>query len=306
MRRTFKTVLALALACVVACGGDSNDDDGGGGGGGGGGDTSGNITARVDGADWESTVTSADAGVGPLGSITIQGTYANTRTITIILSNNDEPGTYPLGVTAANVGGLAVYSTTSGESWSTPPSGAAGSITLTTLAAGRIAGTFSFTATPQGGGATGNKVVTDGAFDLLLAGTLATLPDNQGSSTTGSVNGSPWTAATSFMTLTGGSLVLNVSNASHIIGVVMTGFPGPGTYDVGLLAGKAATSAVVPASGASPSWVADPSGSGTFTVSSLTATRIRGTLTATLQPSPGSGATGTLTIANLAFDIGRQ
>jgi Family of unknown function (DUF6252) len=259
----------------------------------------------VDGTEWVSTVTSEDAGVGPLGSITIQGTYANSRSITIILSNIDAPGTYPLGVSAANVGGLAIYSTTSGESWSTPPSGDAGTITLTTLTTGRIAGTFSFTATPLGGGATGNKVVTDGVFDLLLAGTLATLPDNQGSSTSGTVNGSPWTAATSLVTLTGGSLVVNVSNSSYIIGVVMTGFPGPGTYDVGLLAGKAATSAVVPANGPSPSWVAGQSGSGTFTVSSLTATRIRGTLTATLQPSPGSGATGALTITDLAFDIGR-
>jgi hypothetical protein len=260
----------------------------------------------VDGEAWESSVTTEDAGIGPTGSITIQGVSATTRVITLILHNIDEPGTYPLGVSSANVGGVAVYSTTSGQSWATPASGAAGTITLTTLTQGRIAGTFSFTAVPQTGAATGNKVVTNGEFDLLLAGTLAALPENQGSTTSGTVNGSPWTAASSFMTLNSGTLALNVINTSYNIGVVMLAFPGPGTYDVGLSAGKAGASAVVPATGPTPSWVASPSGSGTFTVTSLTATRMRGTLSATLQPLDGTGATGTLTIQNMAFDVGRQ
>jgi len=263
------------------------------------------MTAQVDGEDWESAVATENAGVGNLGVITIQGTYLNSRSITLMLYNIDAAGTYPLGVTSANVGGLGVYSTTAGQSWVTPTSGAAGTVTITTLTSTRIAGNFAFTAIPQLGGVTGNKAITDGEFDLPLTGTLATLPENQGSTTSGSVNGSPWTAATSFMTLSGDDLVVNFSNTSYIIGVVMTTFPGPGTYDVGLSPGLAAASAVVPATGPSPSWVAGTTGSGTFTISSMTATRIRGTLSATLGPLAGSGATGTLTIANLAFDIGR-
>jgi len=108
------------------------------------------------------------------------------------------------------------------------------------------------------------------------------------------------------MTLSGGSLVINVSNTSYIIGVVMTSYAGAGTFDVGLLPGKAAVSAVVPTTGAGPSWVADTGHSGTFTVTSMTATRIRGTLSATLNPLAGSGATGNLVLENFAFDIGRQ
>jgi len=209
-------------------------------------------------------------------------------------------------VTAATVGGTGIVSSSTGRSWFTPGSGAAGTVTVTTLTATHIVGTFSFNAEPLGGGATGTKVVTNGAFDLILAGTLATLPDNQGSVTTGTLNGAPWTAATSFMTLSGGSLVINVSNTSYIIGVVMTAYAGAGTVDVGLLPGKAAVSAVVPTTGVGPSWVADTGHSGSFTVTSMTATRIRGTLSATLNPLAGSGATGNLVLENFAFDIGRQ
>jgi hypothetical protein len=305
MRGIPRKVMTLALVALAACGSESDPNNGGGGGGGGGG-TSGNITATVDGQAWESTVTSEQAQVGPLGAITIQGTWANSTTITLNLYNIDEPGTYPLGVTAANVGGSGVVSTTTGRSWFTPGSGAAGTVTLTTLTANHIVGTFSFNAEPLGGGATGTKAVTGGSFDLILAGNLVTLPDNQGSITLGSVNGAPWNAATSFMTLTGGSLVINASNTSYIIGVVVTSWPGAGTFDVGLLPGKAAVSAVVPTTGTGPSWVAGPENSGTFTVTSLTATRITGTLSATLNPLAGSGASGTLTLTDMAFDIGRQ
>ena len=41
-----------------------------------------------------------------------------------------------------------------------------------------------------------------------------------------------------------------------------------------------------------------------ITVTSLTATRIQGTLSATLQPMAGSAATGTLGLSNIDFDIG--
>jgi hypothetical protein len=44
---------------------------------------------------------------------------------------------------------------------------------------------------------------------------------------------------------------------------------------------------------------------GTFTVTSLTATRMQGSLVATLQPQPATAATGPLDV-NITFDIGRQ
>jgi Family of unknown function (DUF6252) len=298
-------VLGVGLGCGGGAGGPGGPGGGDAGSGGGG---SGNITANVDGQAWQSTVTSEQAQVGPLGAITIQGTYANTTTITLNLYNIDQPGTYPLGVGAAVVGGLGVVSTVSGQSWATPSSGAAGSVTLTTLTSTRIAGTFTFEATPLAGGAAGNKAVTNGNFDLILAsnGHFGTLPDNQGSVVRGSVAGAPWNAATAFMTLPGGTLSLSFGNLGYTIGVLKTSFTGPGTFDVGLSPGLAAVSAVVPSTGGGPSWVPAASGSGTFTVTSLTATRIQGTLTATLVPLAGSGAVGNLDISNLAIDIGRN
>ena len=124
---------------------------------------------------------SEQAQVGSLGAITIQGTWNNSTTITLNLFNIDEPGTYPLGVTSANVGGIGVVSNTTGRAWSTPGSGAAGTVTLTTYTASRIAGTFSFNAEPLTGAATGTKVVTGGAFDLILAsnGNFGTLPPDE-------------------------------------------------------------------------------------------------------------------------------
>ena len=300
-------VFGVGLGCGGGAGG-SGGPGGGDAGTGGGGSGSGNITANVDGQAWQSTVASEQAQVGPLGAITIQGTYANTTTITLNLYNIDQPGTYPLGVGAAVVGGLGLVSTASGMSWATPSSGAAGSVTLTTLTSTRIAGTFTFDATPLIGGATGNKAVTNGNFDLILAsnGNFGTLPDNQGSVVRGSVAGAPWNAATAFMTLPGGTLSLSFGNLTYTIGVLKTSFTGPGTYEVGLSPGLAAVSAVVPSTGLGPSWVPAVSGSGTFTVTSLTATRIQGTLSATLVPLAGSGATGNLDISNLAIDIGRN
>jgi hypothetical protein len=256
----------------------------------------------MDGQPWESNVATEDAGMGSPGAYTIQGT-SGTSTITILLYNIDEPGTYALGVTSGVVGGLAVITSSNG-SWVTPGSGAAGTVTISTLSATRIAGTFAFTTVPQSGGVTNNRSVTNGAFDLLLQsnGHFGTLPDNQGSVLSGTVNGAPWNAAAASMVLLGSSLVINANNTTYNIGVSVTAFTGPGSFTVGT-PGQAAVSAVVPMIGPGPSWAF---GTGSFTVTSLTASRIRGTLDATLNPSAGSGATSPLVIQGVVFDIGRQ
>ena len=122
---------------------------------GGGGGTSG-FTAVIDGQAWTATSTSRKAQVGPFGAITIQG-LANGTTLLLILYNIDSVGTYPLGMGGTAVGGLGQVSDLTGRGWSTPLSGAAGSVTITTLSSGRIAGTFTYDADSSLGAAHGTR-----------------------------------------------------------------------------------------------------------------------------------------------------
>ena len=57
--------------------------------------------------------------------------------------------------------------TEDGRSWSATLAGGGGMLTITALDASHFAGTFSFTAVPNAASvATGNRVVTSGAFDV--------------------------------------------------------------------------------------------------------------------------------------------
>jgi hypothetical protein len=55
-----------------------------------------------------------------------------------------------------------------GKSWGSSLQGGTGSVTLTTLTANHIVGTFAFSAVASGGGATGTSVVTNGQFDITF------------------------------------------------------------------------------------------------------------------------------------------
>jgi hypothetical protein len=52
-------------------------------------------------------------------------------------------------------------------------------------------------------------------------------------------------------------------------------------------------------------WGLTASDVGTVTITSVTATRLRGTFSATLQPQAGSSQTQPLTITGGTFDVGR-
>jgi len=246
--------------------------------------------------------------VGNFGIIQIQG-FANSTAILITLYNIDEPGTYALGMGGTNVGGVAQVTDLVPRGWSTPLSGAAGSITLSTLTASRIAGTFAFTADSILGTATGSRAVTQGQFDLLLGGNFAPLPDNYGSTMAGTVGGAAWTPSTVVITLLGTTLVIGANNTSYTLGIGKTSFPGPGSYTVGNNPSDVVVTMMGP--GANPNgpvnccWGGVVGATGTLNISSVTATRLQGTLTATLPPNPGTAANAPLTITNLTFDIGR-
>jgi hypothetical protein len=152
--------------------------------------------------------------------------------------------------------------------------------------------------------------VTDGEFDLTLTGTLATLPANQGSKVSARLNGrlyNAWGVNGLLTDFTGGEGIrVTTSTGEDGLEVQLVGVTAPGTYAI---------------SGASPlrivtvgknggdaqhcCWGLNAGGDvGTITVTSLTADRVQGTFSATLQPHPGRPATTPLVVTEGTFDVG--
>ncbi len=296
--------VALTLA-LFACGGDSTGPGDGGSG-------SSFFKATIAGAAW-----SSDAGVESVGvPLTLPGLYVMTGTklgggYTLVLSlyNIDATGTYPMGVGLTAVGGSAIVSNLTGG-WSTPLSGQAGTLTVTAISDSRIAGTFSFDAEPLTGSATGTLSVTGGSFDLEVkpTGTVGPLPDYAGSTVTATLGSSSFTAATVAGQLTGAFDILVVSGSTNerLLSFTLSGMTGPGTYALGTGQPTRTMGVSGVTSPLTTAWSSSGAGaSGSVSVTSITATRIKGTFSATLGPAPGTSTTGTLTVTNGVFDIGR-
>lgn len=153
-----------ALLVLVACGSDTPTGSGGA--------TESSMSATVDGMDFHPSsgaiaITKTGSALTFTGTQTTGGT---TITVTISLPNVTVPGTLTLNPNQPSQFGKVIISmgtaATTGA-WSTVLSPGNGSVTLTTVAAQRVAGTFQFTgqfdpSTP----ATGQKTVTTGSFDL--------------------------------------------------------------------------------------------------------------------------------------------
>jgi len=301
--------LVLALG---ACGDGGNDDDDGGNGGGGGG--TGAFTAEVDGVDWaasDNTISAQVVAAVP-GAYTIVGTDvlsgSDVAGITLTLYNVRGLGTYPLGTFPTVVGGIATYAEAIGGSsvaWVTQYTGAAGTVTLTALTPTRIAGTFSYTAEDPGTG--GVREITNGQFDLPLtsSGTLPTLPDNAGSRLTGTFGGTAYNAAMVAVTQSGASgFSVTSFNGTYSASILLDGITAAGTYPVSL-ASPTRIIAVNATTGASPrpSWGTGAGTSGSVTITSISATRVQGTYTGTLQPTASTPGAGALSVSG-TFDVG--
>jgi hypothetical protein len=291
-------LLTLALA---GCGGGGDDGTGPGGGSG-----SARISASVDGRVWSSNAMAGmeRAVLSAPGLYVVQGVETsgtNNTTITLTLYNIKGPGTYALGMTATTFGGGAlVVENTRG--WSTPLSGKAGTITLTEVSSTRMAGTFSFTADPITGGATGTKTITNGRFDMPVQslGTVAALPDNAGSRVSATLNGADYnasTVATGALTTQGG-LIFTSTNTERSLGFSLSNIPGPGTYPL-----SASRLILVGTTTTPPQQWGVQNSTGSVTVATMTATRVTGTFSGSLLPL--APATGTLTVTNGVFDLGR-
>jgi hypothetical protein len=168
LRPAWKPAVAAAVVCLVAaCGGGSTGPDGGGGSGG----ANGTITATVDGQPFQATQAVAFIGMNDggaflsftaldgcgsantsiqllankLGSATVTaGDYSSARSIQIQLGP---------GVSTSYREFTGSLTVGSGQPWSTAYGGS-GTLTITSLSASQVEGTFSFTAPLFGGGGT--------------------------------------------------------------------------------------------------------------------------------------------------------
>lgn len=299
-------VLALSLAGLLAgCGGNSSGPDDGGRNGSG----IPNFSASIEGVTWRPSIAvSAINAMAGLYSITANKLAGpDNYTMVFSLWNIRGPGTYPLGVGAQMQGGTAQLSRPPSSGWSTPLTGASGSITITTLTATRMVATFDFVADGAAGGGAGTRTVANGSFDIPVTGTGGVAAANQGHIVTGNIGGSFSAAAAAMVLTTGANPVLTIAanNSLRSITISIANMTAPGTYAL-----SAATPTRTIGVSGTPgnqfaTWASQVTGgSGTVTVASVTSTRLVGSFNAILAPLSG-GATGNLTVSG-NFDMGRQ
>jgi hypothetical protein len=149
---------------TLGCGGD--DNGGTGPGNNQGTALNGTFAAQIGGAGWSATGTvSVDREDNFLG-LGASGFAGSTAYALVIgLGNVTGPGTYTVAAGNANGSSIVVGSST-GAGWTTFLGNGTGSVTITTLTANRVAGTFTADASPTTGGATGTLQIRNGAFDV--------------------------------------------------------------------------------------------------------------------------------------------
>jgi uncharacterized protein DUF6252 len=273
------------------------------------------MTATLDGKAWTAGSSFAIEVSAVASRYLISGTETSTNTsISLSIGDIAGVGTYPLGVDGVFVaGGLGSVAIGATQTWNSPSSGAAGTVTITSLTAKRIAGTFSFNANAATGGATGTRSVTTGVFDVPFNSdaALRPLPDSIGSKLTATLNGQPFNAAsvsggTTNAGTPNGFMTMNAFNDKQSLLFTFAAPIAAGTFPLSYTAANfmwvVDPSAVKPA-GANCCWGVSGD-AGTITFTSLTKTRAKGTFNITLSPQPGTAARGTLAITNATFDMG--
>ena len=291
-------VLALGLFAVGCGGGGGGGGPTGPGNGGGGGGSGNSFTANIDGTAWKSDaaliqVTAAN-NAARQGELVITGySVSAKRGITLNLSFIIGPATQPLGVNPiTNPGGTATVLVTP-DIWMTPMSGQAGFITITARTDKRIAGTFHFGSDALVGGTVpASRNVTNGKFDITVAGGLPALATGVGSTSTATIGGTPWNGATIVGIRTGASTFSVTSSTTAYTMSFTTVVPitTTGAYNIG-----PDVTMQVQQTGTANAWaqVGGPS-AGTLNITSLDAGRIVGNFTATL-PKQGGGTALTIT-----------
>jgi hypothetical protein len=291
--------LLASIALLAGCGGDSGPSGPGGGGGTG----TDRLSARIDGVAWSAaSQTILASGSTQPGQISFQGSSLTNPVgaLAIMVSRIPGPGTYPLGVNIFSASGGTASIAVGATSANTPLDGASGSITFTSITSTRAAGTFAFVAEPLVGGGS-SVVVTDGQFDVpLSAGYAPVSADEVGSSASGTLAGEEWNAATVVATAsTSQSYSFNASNTLYSLNLIIGPIDGPSEGPISHLTAPLRRLTITRTGGGA--WGGTGADSGTIAVTELSSARMKGTFTATLAVSTGSG--DPLEIVDGEFDV---
>ena len=159
---TLSFFASLALVTLAACGGSDGGPTGTNGNNAASGD--GSMSATINGAAWRS-LKSGDKGSRNGNIYAVVGLNAS-YTISLGIAGLTGPGTVNLSLATGNGSNAIIANSTGG--WGTAFNGGSGTLTVTTLTANRIAGTFSFDAPAGSGQATGTLQVRNGKFDVTF------------------------------------------------------------------------------------------------------------------------------------------
>lgn len=160
-------VASLALAAFAAACSSSGPTSSTNGNNNGNNTATGTMTATIDGASWTAnfqTRASLTNGTLSITGESYTGTSSQTRVVTIAVTNAVADSTYTLYAGGDGHGGNAITTLGGTSQWFSASAGGSGSITVATLNATHVTGTFAFVGI--GAGSIGNSTVTSGVFDI--------------------------------------------------------------------------------------------------------------------------------------------
>ncbi|MEP6492223.1 MAG: hypothetical protein ABJF01_06075 [bacterium] len=121
------------------------------------------MSATIDGKAWSSP---APAALYRSNIVSVAGLDVPVTSSVSFAMLAAGPGTYSVA-SGNSIGGSAIV-TQSAKGYSSASTGGTGSVTITTLTANHVVGTFVFDAIGSTGGATGTVHVTNGKFDITF------------------------------------------------------------------------------------------------------------------------------------------
>ena len=250
------------------------------------------LTFKVDGSN--AAASSVTAGFAN-GILSIGGTDSSrSTTLSFALTPTAAgTGTYTLGALSAANAQVLIGNPAAG--WQAAVGIGSGSITVNSLTPTGASGTFSFTlvAVP-GSGAAGTKTITEGAFNVTFTSVPAPAPTPSGGSTfTTLIDGVSWTSSLSrratltnnILAVTGQDTNFRVITLAVPLSAGLQVPPSP-PATVSLDFTPAVHGTVTMVLGAQNWDNGHAGGAGSFTVTSISATRVTGTFTVTLVSNP--------------------
>lgn len=280
MKRLLGPVLLVLGLLVAGCGGGDGGPTNPGGGDGGS-----TMTATIGGTAWKAASNAIFVNAGGTardGTLVITGVESPSGiSVVLLIGFISGPATQPLGVNGLSTPGGIASVGGGGDGWTTPMSGAAGFVTITTRTATRIAGTFNFTAAHvDPAHIPANLTVTGGAFDITVDAGLPPLPTGVGSTAIGNIGGAPWNGATILgWQPAPGAITIQVDNTAYSISLISAvPVSAGGTYGI-----PSQISMLVQRYGTADAWWGGLGADvGTLTVSTLDGNRLIAAFSATL------------------------